>query len=300
MAVLRLHLILCHLYKISAQPVFVLIHNRLIFMHQRDLRFIIIMQQRHRRIQCLAGHFCHMCTGDTALVHCKRRILQETVILCRQSLQCTCCALLVLAIAHGKDRQTLQYPVERKPDHSCKNIKGRMNHCDTGCICRILQEGKMYKHIRRVEQNHEHNRTDQIKIQMYKCGTLRIFLCSDRGNERCHTRTDILSHNNRERRTVRDRSGHTQCLQNTNRCRRALNNRCQQCTCQHTENRILKHQKDIRKLRNIRKRLYRTAHRLHTKHQHRKADHDRACILLLILFRKQQKADTNDRQDRGK
>ena len=27
----------------------------------------------------------------------------------------------------------------------------------------------------------------------------------------------------------------------------------------------------------------------------RKADHDRACILLLILFRKQQKADTNDR-----
>ena len=132
---------------------------------------------------------------------------------------------------------------------------------------------------------------------MHQRCTLRIFTCAHRGKDRSDRRTDVFTHQNRNRRTDGKCSTHGKCLQDTDGCRRALNNRSQHQTGKHTKDRIGEHRQNAGKFLIARQRLYCRGHSFHTKHQNCKADQNRTDIFFLIIFSGHQHDHANDTDD---
>ena len=70
----------------------------------------------------------------------------------------------------------------------------------------------MYNTIDTVEDNHKYGSSDNIEQKVYHCCTFCIFAGSYRRHDCCDTRTDILSHNNRNRCRIADSPRITQRL----------------------------------------------------------------------------------------
>ena len=61
---------------------------------------------------------------------------------------------------------------------------------------------KLYYGIRPIKYEHKNHRTDQIKIKVYQRRPLRVSACPDSRNHSRHTGSDVLSHNNRNGRSI--------------------------------------------------------------------------------------------------
>ena len=82
-----------------------------------------------------------------------------------------------------------------------------MNDCNAYRSCRLIGKCKMENGIQTVEQHHKGNGLDNIKIEMHQCGTLRITVGADTGNQCSCSRSDIRTHNQWNGRQIRNSSG---------------------------------------------------------------------------------------------
>ena len=100
----------------------------------------------------------------TALLHGKCRFIQESHIqkLGLHILYSRFCLLLL--VADREFCQLLQASGERKQKHSCKYVKCCVYHCNTCRVCRMSHKSKMDEGIQGVEQNHEDNCTNHVKV----------------------------------------------------------------------------------------------------------------------------------------
>ena len=140
---------------------------------------------------------------------------------------------------------------------------------------------------------------DDVEGEMHEGGALGVFGRTDRGEKRGDTGTDILTHDDRDRRAVGNASRDRERLQNTHRGGAGLNDRRQHRAREHAEDRVLEQQEQLGKLGNIGKSLDRARHDVHTEHQGRKAEKDHAEVLLLFAFAEHIKHDAEEREDGG-
>ena len=133
---------------------------------------------------------------------------------------------------------------------------------------------------------------------MYHRGALCLFFGADGGKHGRHTSSYRISHDNRDGGAVGYLSGHGKRLQNTDRSGTGLNNRCQECACKEPEKGIFKHQKELLKLRHIRKTGYRRCHRFHPEHQRGETEKNHTGILFGMLFGKHVQNNADKRQYR--
>ena len=78
------------------------------------------------------------------------------------------------------------------------------------------------KVIQAVKNLYEQDGPDQVEVQVDHSCAARIFPGPDRRNESRHTRTDILSHDDRDDSPVRDDTRERQCLEDSARRRGGL------------------------------------------------------------------------------
>ena len=172
-----------------------------------------------------------------------------------------------------------------------------MHDGNTCRICRMSHKSKMDKGVKCIEKDHECNRTDHVKVQMYHSRTFSILFSSHSGEKRGHTSTDILSHDNGDGNVKAHRPCHTECLQNTHRRGRTLDNCCEDRTCDHAQDGVGKLCQNTGEFRYVRQRLHSAAHTLHTKHKHRKSNKYHANVFFLLTFGKHKESDTHNSQD---
>ena len=270
-----------------------------------DLRFQRLDAIRHlRRIRAavektdrvenrLAGQLGHPVGDHLALFHRERRVGEEALI---QQLEIVD-ALHHVVVADGERRQPFQRTGERKQHRRRNDVERRMNHGDASRVRRILHKRKRENRVDGVKHRHEQHRADDVEIQVNQRRAPGVFACADGRNQRRDARADVLAHDNRQGRAVFHRARHAERLQNTDRSGRRLDDRRQHRARNHAQNRVGEHQQDVRKLRHIRQRLDRAAHHLHTGHQHGKADHDAARVVLFVALGKEQQTDADKRQN---
>ena len=119
---------------------------------------------------------------------------------------------------------------------------------------------------------------------MHKCGAACVFVRTDRGYQRRNAGADILTHYDRNSRTVGHRTGGGKRLKNSDGGRAGLNYSGQQRTDEHTENGIREHEEQLLKAGNIPKSRHCAGHGLHAVHKGGKAEHDESCVALFILL----------------
>ena len=74
---------------------------------------------------------------------------------------------------------------------------------------------------------------------------LRVFVCTEGGQNGGDARADVLPHDDGDRRAIADRAGRRERLQDTDRGGRGLHDAGQNRTGQHTENGIGEHQEEL-------------------------------------------------------
>ena len=168
-----------------------------------------------------------------------------------------------------------------------------MEVCDAALVDRTVPERKTNRILNRIYRDKEHNRTNQIKIEVNHCSTARIFRTTQRGQERGNTGTDVLTKDNRDGCGIADCARCRQRLQNTNRCRGRLNNRSDTCTHQHAKHRVCDRGKQLRKLRPIRQRRNRAFHHRHTDKQYTETGKNIRNIASTALFGQHHDNDTH-------
>ena len=67
----------------------------------------------------------------------------------------------------------------------------------------------MYKNIDEIKDCHKYHGSNDIKIQVYQCGTFCILGSTNGRNHRGHTGSDILTHDNGQCCSVGNCPGHT-------------------------------------------------------------------------------------------
>ncbi len=158
-----------------------------------------------------------------ALLHGQRRIVHKTAV---QRLH------ILVDIPHrhmfhavlfdSQIGQLLQQIRERKQQTGGKHIEHRMHHRDPIRLRCPLHKVKNNRPVQQIKQRHKHDRTDQVKIQMHDSRSSGAPRRPHGRQQRRHTGSDILSHDNGHRHTVGHRPGSAQRLQDTHRSRRAL------------------------------------------------------------------------------
>ncbi len=93
-----------------------------------------------------------------------------------------------------------------------------------------------------VKTAQEHQRADEVKVQMNKCGALSIFVGTGRGDQRGNGGADVLAHDDGNRRRIGDGTGGGEGLQNTHRSGGRLQHSRQHGTGQHAQNRVFEAQ----------------------------------------------------------
>ena len=159
--------------------------------------------------------FCRI----SSLLHCESRFFQKTRFKNHKFLVFSA-DLIHFVVADCKTGKFYKKVRERKPYKCCRDIEYTVCDCDRCRCCHLCHKRKMHSCVDHIEKYHKRNGSDQVEIQMDHCRTLCVFVCTDCRKKCCHTGTDILSHDDRECRTIRNRSCHTKCLQDTYRCRR--------------------------------------------------------------------------------
>ena len=91
--------------------------------------------------------------------------------------------------------------------HRCRNVKRRMNDGNIYRIHRVIQKCIVQKRIAQIEHAEKQCRTNHVENQVNNRRALRIHLRADTGKQSGNTCTDVLPHNNRNRRTKSNRTG---------------------------------------------------------------------------------------------
>ena len=172
-----------------------------------------------------------------------------------------------------------------------------MDHSDARGVGRVIQEREREDRVDRIEARHEQNGTDQVEVQVNQGCAARVLARADGGQQRRHTGTDVLAHDDRQRRTILHSARHAQRLQNTDRRGGGLDHSCQQETRDHAQDRIGEHQQNVREFRHVGQRLNRRAHHVHAVHQHGEADQDLADVVLLLALGEHDEGHAAKRHD---
>ena len=114
-----------------------------------------------------------------------------------------------------------------------------MNSTDLCLGDQIFSQSRIHNCKEYNCHNTENHSTDYIEQQMHQCCCLCISLCSNTGKHRCHTCTDVLSHNDINCCTHRNKSCCCKTLKDSDRCRRTLDHSCHNCSCKNSKEWIL-------------------------------------------------------------
>ena len=167
------------------------------------------------------------------------------------------------------------------PHVGCNAVESKSNHC-----------------VQNVVATEHNDNRNNVKVQVHQCRTLTV-LGRTHGGQHCgDTSTDILTHDDRDGDTVRDRARRGQRLQNTDGCRGGLHDRGQHGTCKNAKEGIFKHDQQLAELGNLLEHGNRIRHDIHTRHQHAKAQKNKADLLISVFLCKHTEHNADQGKDR--
>ena len=137
---------------------------------------------------------------------------------------------------------------------------------------------------KRIEHHQKDDRTDDIEIKMHHRRTLGIGGSADTGKQRRYAGTDVLAHDNGDRRGKRQHPANGQSLQNTDRSRGGLKNRRNHGAGQNPQYGIGKFDQQSAEGFTFRQWFHRTGHKIHTEHQNSESQKNRTDIFGFIAF----------------
>ena len=114
-----------------------------------------------------------------------------------------------------------------------------------------------------------------------------------------NTGSDVLSHDDGNRRAERNLSRHGQSLQNSHRRGTGLKNGREDHTCDHSQNRIPEHHEKLPEPSHILESGNRVRHCLHAEHQRSKSQKDHTRILLPVTLTEHIENDACQCQNRS-
>ena len=105
-----------------------------------------------------------------------------------------------------------------------------MNDRNSEQRCGFTQDQRRKQRANDAVDRESYRRSYNIKREMHKCGAACVFVRTDRGYQRRNAGTDILTHYDRNSRTVGHRTGGGKRLKNADGGRAGLNYSGQQRT----------------------------------------------------------------------
>ena len=281
--------------QIGTQNVLVMVHSVFLAVHLVGNGFIPLVGQGHGLQQGGAADLGHIAAGQHSAANGngrggKQAFVQQGMLLAR----------LILAVRHGQDGQLFQHAVERQQDGGGHNVEYRVHNGNAKGVGGFVVERESQQRMQPVKTAQEHQRADEVKVQMNKCGALSIFVGTGRGDQRGNGGADVLAHDDGNRRRIGDGTGGGEGLQNTHRSGGRLQHSRQHGTGQHAQNRVFEAQKQVHEPGLIGQRTHGGGHGVHTGHQDGKAHHDLAHAAAAVLILAQHiKEDADKAKDGG-
>ena len=175
-----------------------------------------------------------------------------------------------------------------------------MRHGDAEQRCRFLQKRRREDPFDQPEHRQANRGADYIEGQVHHGRPLGILVCPYGREHGCHTGTDVLPHDDGNRRPVGDSAGGSQRLEDAYGSGAGLDDRRQRRSRQHSQDRIAEQKEEVLEARHVPKPFHRPCHGLHAEHQCGESQQDHAGVLLLVVFQEQIEKDSYKSQNRRK
>ncbi|GFI32174.1 hypothetical protein IMSAGC013_03573 [Lachnospiraceae bacterium] len=224
--------------QICAELIFIFVQYVLLFPHKLCLFRGKTFEQSHSFPNSRSRQLRHFLCKGNALLNGITRGRKKTFIQYLEFIFSAGAFQLFFRYRNGKVGQLLQPFGKWKQHQGCKYVKHAVNCSNSGRSYRLTGKAELEHGISNTVGCQKHHRANHIKVKMYKSCPSCAFIGPHCRNHCRHTGADILSHDNRNHRSISKRAGYRQCLQNTHRRGGALYHCRQQSSHQDSQQRI--------------------------------------------------------------
>ena len=270
------------------------VHDLLAVVHGHDGLGVIPEQQRDGRGVVVARVARHRLHGALGLLDGDGGGVEQALVQHRNVGH----RLFVLAVGDGPLGQPRENFRERHEEERHHNVEQRVEIRDVAHVHRLVPPREPDHGAQAVDHGHEHERADDVEIQMHHGAALGRLRRADGRDERRGARADVLPEDDGHGASPRDEARRGQRLQNAHGRRRRLDGHRDEDARQNAEQRVLQRGEQLDEQRRVAQRFHGRGHRVHAREQQAEADHDLADVALFRRFQKHVQNRADERHDR--